>query len=279
MSVEQEPNPGNGWALVIRINDNQRGDDGRHHLRITWDRSTGGGWSGGGGGGGWGGSGGWDNGWSNTGWNDWDAGNFWSAPGWATGTFYASNNGPFEQIRIGRNGRAAVWRNGSMRGAYVQSGQLYVDGANTDFEIANSGNGRGILLRARNGRVFNYESRGGGGGGGWGNGGGSGWENVGPGGGWSNNGWSDWEGGNSWEAPGWAVGTFYRVNNGPFEQLRIGGHGRAAVWVNGAIRRAEVRGGQLYVEGMPDAYDLREQGNGRGIQVRGPRGNVFNYRR
>lgn len=37
IQIVQEPNPRNGYALRLRINDRRRGDDSRYHARITWD--------------------------------------------------------------------------------------------------------------------------------------------------------------------------------------------------------------------------------------------------
>ena len=43
MTVVEEPSRRNNFALVVRIDDRRKGDDGRHHLRITWEDERGGG--------------------------------------------------------------------------------------------------------------------------------------------------------------------------------------------------------------------------------------------
>lgn len=133
MNIAEEPSRGNGWAIVVRIDDNfRRGDNGRHHARITWDGASGGGdWSDGGG--------------NDGGWGSGPGGG--SAPSWAVGRFTARPRGGGREIEVEIN------RRGEIRGVNSDRWRGDIDGrrmrlAGESYEIERDRDG----FRARSRR-------------------------------------------------------------------------------------------------------------------------------
>jgi hypothetical protein len=152
---------GNGY-LAVFIDDRQKGDDGRHHLRITWRRGydwngndtgwgggsgwggsggSGGGWGGSGGsGGGWGGSGGSGGGWGwgsgSSGWGGWNDPGGWEDLGWG-----GWNGGNWND-----------WESGNQQVPGWAVGNFYARGGARMMEEIRIGRGGRAGVRYSNGR-------------------------------------------------------------------------------------------------------------------------------
>jgi hypothetical protein len=143
MTILEEPSRRNGWAIIVRIEDNfRRGDDGRHHARITWDGSSGGDWSGGGrpGGGGWGDSG------RPGGGGGWGSGGGAAAPAWAVGRFTARPRGASRDIEVEINQRGEIrsLNNDRWRGD-IDGRRMRLEGETYEIERISDG----FLARSR----------------------------------------------------------------------------------------------------------------------------------
>lgn len=147
MTIAEEPSRRNGWAIVVRIDDSfRRGDDGRHHARITWDGNSGSDWSSGGGSRG-GSGGGWGDGGSGAGGG--------AAPNWAVGRFSARPRGSnremdFEISRRGeiRSQNSDRWR-GDIDGRRMRlAGETYdIDRDGDGFRARSQRDGDVIVFR------------------------------------------------------------------------------------------------------------------------------------
>ena len=159
MTIIEQPSRRNNWAIIVRIEDNfRRGDNGRHHARITWNGSSGGGdWSSGGSGGGWGsGSSGSGGGWGTggSGGSGWGSGGG-AAPSWATGRFVARPRGSDREMDFEIDNRGFVrslsndrW-NGDIDGRRMRlSGEIYdIERTDNGFRARSRDSGQVLLFR------------------------------------------------------------------------------------------------------------------------------------
>jgi hypothetical protein len=162
MRILEEPSRRNGFAIIVEVDDRRRGDDGRHHARITWEDR--GGVRSGQGSGSWNSNNGNNNNWGIWGQNqndpNYDYGDFNNGrvPNWMVGRFEGVNPQTRErfELRIDADGRVEGYSSqgqfrGRARGTEIRVGanRFLVYSTQRGFRTEEQGNpnNRAVYLR------------------------------------------------------------------------------------------------------------------------------------